>query len=137
MSWKNQVFVKLNRTELDWLISEAQKNPEQHKDLLEHLHDVSGVLDNKKQPTVFDRLDELEFCPNAPLDGIASFSYSWHDPDGKAAGYEKLESKNLPNENGLAGGHQYSGVYHPDGLCENHRGDGGPGVCKYCGRTLF
>ena len=137
MSWKNQIFIKLSRDELAWLISEAKKNPDRHADLLSHLQDAKQVLDTKKQPTVFDRLDEIEFWPNVPLDGVGSFSYSWHDSEGTGAGYEKLDSKNVPKGQGLAGGHSFSGVYHPDAMCENHRGDSGPGVCKYCGRTLF
>lgn len=50
---------------------------------------------------------------------------------------EKLDRKNIPNEKGLTGGLSFSGVYHPNVVCETIQGDSNPGICKHCGITLF
>ena len=31
----------------------------------------------------------------------------------------------------------YRGTYHPNEVCETSRGSSGPGICVYCGCTLF
>jgi hypothetical protein len=133
--WKDQIFVKLSKAELQSVLDSLGNAADEV--LITKLKDGLSYIKTKKQPTVFDRLDELDFTGgNIHLDGVADFSYSWHDPDGTKAGYEKLDSTNVLNEKGQAGGHHYSGVYHPDVICETIHGDG-PGICKHCGITLF
>lgn len=31
----------------------------------------------------------------------------------------------------------FRGSYHPNVVCETSRGTSGPGICAYCGMTLF
>lgn len=153
--WKDQAFPKLKKFEIQTLIgllkddritreSSSQPPPSAYAlydDLMDTLEGALAIIERKTQPTVFDRLDEIDFVgDNIPLSGVESYSYSWsvsrHNP---LAGAEKMDCNNLPakGQKSRPGGRHYSGTYHPDVICETSRGTGGPGICKHCGRTLF
>ena len=147
--WQNTAFIKLSIEEL--LLIEAKLGlardnvfpPESWPvSLHERIKQAKEVISTKKAPTVFDRLDQLDLgqataMDNIPLQGLDRFEYSWQTQNPDGAGYEKLVSKNKPHPDrrGSGGGHEYSGVYHPDVVCETVRGDGGPGICRHCGTT--
>lgn len=52
-----------------------------------------------------------------PIPDTAVLTYSFDQ------GYEKLEFRSAPENGGL----HYTGVYHPDGLCD------GDHICSFCG----
>jgi hypothetical protein len=64
------------------------------------------------------RVRELLGCDEIP--GTAELTYSFDH------GYEKLDYRESPQ----TGSQHFSGVYHPDGMCD------GTFICSYCGRTL-
>ena len=148
--WQNTAFIKLSMEELlliEAKLGLARENappPESWPvSLHERVKQAKETISTKTAPTVFDRLDQLDLgqataMDNIPLQGLDRFEYSWQTQNSEGAGYEKLVSKNKPHpdRHGLSGGHEYSGIYHPDVICETVRGDGGPGICKHCGVTL-
>jgi hypothetical protein len=77
------------------------------------------------QVKIIQRIKEI-MGKNFILTDDMSFTYSWEK------GYEKAT---VTREKGKGGGSQYSGAYHPDGICKSSRGSGG-GICQYCGTTL-
>lgn len=48
-------------------------------------------------------------------------------------GYINIFRQNKPEHGGT---HTYY-AYHPNEVCETSRGTSGPGICAYCGCTLF
>jgi hypothetical protein len=148
--WQNQAFLKLSLEEL--LLIEAklglkrESTPSSESwpvSLHERITRAKEAITTKAAPTVFDRLDAIDLgqataMDNIPLKGLDRFEYSWQTQNPDGAGYEKLVSKNKPHPDrrGLSGGHEYSGIYHPNVVCETVRGDGGPGICRHCGTTL-
>lgn len=48
-------------------------------------------------------------------------------------GQIRVEIRNRPEE-GIS---LFRGAYHPNEVCETSRGTSGPGICAYCGMTLF
>jgi hypothetical protein len=137
--WENQAFIKLTKVQIEALVKHLEDigipilSLDEDKEMLEQFEEGLCIIKNKKKPTVFDRIDEIDFGnDNVSLNGVKHFEYSWDDQNDDGAGYEKLDS-----ENSQGGGHHYAGVYHPNVYCETINGDGGPGVCKHCGCTLF
>jgi hypothetical protein len=146
--WKDQAFAKLKKFQIQTLMQlikddqikmESQSQPPAtayalYDDLLDTLEESLALIERKTQPTVFDRIDELDFMgDNGQLEGMEEYSYSWSAAkENPLAGSEKLDRKSFQG-----GGSHYSGVYHPDVVCETFDGGGGPGICKHCGRTLF
>lgn len=78
----------------------------------------------KYTTSVEDRLRDL-FHLDETLDNLTSFRYEWRQ------GYEVVE---IEHEGG--GSLHYSGVYHPEVICETGT-ENSWGVCIYCGATLF